>query len=272
MPKVDTANGELYYQVDDPLIPWTPDDAAVLFCHGVGTNCDTWSPWLAALRQRFRVVRFDTRGFGRSAGAAADHTWSLAQLSADILAVADAAGVDRFHVIGESLGGTVCLYLATTGEPRLSSLTLASTAYRGDRIGAVKAWWGDLARDGIGSWSLHMMTQRFVEGGLSEPAWEWFEGVQRQTDPRALLNAAQLLLDTDLSDQVAAVTVPTLIINSDASPYVTPALAVDLHSRITGAELCVFPNSRHGVVFSHGEQCAALFVDFVSRRLGAPAA
>lgn len=268
MPELDTGCGTLHYEVDEPLGPAVDGDggAAVVFCHGVGTNCDTWTPWLAAVRERHRVVRFDTRGFGRSAEAADDGLWTMDRLADDILAVASAVGLHRFHLVGESLGGTVCLYLACRGDVDLASLTVASTAYRGDRVGAVQSWWGAIETNGMGPWSARMMTQRFVPGALSDADWQWFAGVQERTRPDSLLAAAQLLIDTDLSAKLPAIRLPVLILNSDGSPYVTPALAVDLQSRIEGAELCIFPGSRHGVVFSHGERCAEIWRDFVTRR------
>ena len=266
MPWLETTQGQLYYQVEMPAARSPGAPQTVLFCHGVGTNCDIWSSWGEVLGEHFKVVRFDTRGFGRSAAARDGVPWNLDRLADDILAVAGAANATRFHLVGESLGGTVALHLATRRNAPLLSLTVASTAYRGDLIGAVGKWRDELAAEGIGPWSKRMMGQRFVDGGVSEDAWRRFETVQAQTAPDALLGAADLLIGSDLSDRLANISVPTLIINSDGSPYVTPLLAADLHARIEAAELWVIPNSRHGIVFSHGDRCARALVDFIDRR------
>lgn len=262
----DTGNGQLYYEIDTPLVPWQAAPETVVFCHGVGTNRDIWSPWLERLQNRFRTVRFDTRGFGQSHAAAQGVAWSFEQLADDIVAIAAAAGASRYHLVGESMGGTACLYLAARGDADIATLTLASTAYQGHLIGRVAKWRPELEGVGIEPWSARMMSDRFTESCLTAAEWEWFESVQLATDPASLLGGGELLMGTDLSDRLPRVTAPTMVISSDGSPYVTPILSADLQSKIAGAELAVMPNTRHGVVFSRARECAQLLVDFIDRR------
>ena len=102
MPFLETSAGALHYTVIDAAAPWEASAReTIVFCHGVATNADMWSAWLPALVQRYRVVRFDTRGFGRSALPPTGFAWTLEALGDDILAVADAARAERFHLVGE---------------------------------------------------------------------------------------------------------------------------------------------------------------------------
>ena len=66
MAMLETADGALYYEVIDLTPPWLTAPATMLFHHGVGTNADIWSDWLGPLAGRYRLVRFDTRGLGRT--------------------------------------------------------------------------------------------------------------------------------------------------------------------------------------------------------------
>ena len=74
----------------------------------------SWAGWLPRLIDRYRIVLWDMRGSGRSVQAGFD--WSLGLLVSDVLAVADAAGVGRFHLVGESIGGTIALAADSRGR------------------------------------------------------------------------------------------------------------------------------------------------------------
>jgi pimeloyl-ACP methyl ester carboxylesterase len=79
----------------------------------------------------------------------------------DIVAVAHAAGAERFHLVGESFGGTASLHLAApTGSPVLASACV-STAHCGASIQLVRQWREDLRTRGMKAWSDEMMDRRF---------------------------------------------------------------------------------------------------------------
>jgi pimeloyl-ACP methyl ester carboxylesterase len=213
-------------------------------------------------------VRFDTRGFGRShePGRAVD--WTLDRFADDVLEVAAAAGAARFHLVGESMGGTVCLALATRADAPLLSLTCVSTSHRGASIQRVGTWRERATREGMAAWSAQMMDDRFVAGVLPQAAYQWFSDVQQRTGIECLLDAADMLVKTDLSDALAGVSVPTLLLAPDSSPFLALEIPSDIHRRVAGSEVAVFPGVRHGLAFSHGAQCARLLLDFLERRLG----
>jgi pimeloyl-ACP methyl ester carboxylesterase len=97
-------HGPLHYEVTDVVAPWQDEPETILFHHGLGITSDIWLEWLAPLADRYRLVRFDCRGFGRSSVPGPGFAWSMELLAADALAVARAAGAERFHYVGESLG------------------------------------------------------------------------------------------------------------------------------------------------------------------------
>jgi pimeloyl-ACP methyl ester carboxylesterase len=263
-----TPRGPLYWQVDEPLLPWVVEPQTIVFCHGVAIDCGIWATWLPVLAPHYRIVRFDTRGFGRShePGRAVD--WSLDLFADDILAVAAAAGAERFHLVGESMGGTACLALATRANAPLLSLTCVSTSHRGASIQRVGAWRERATREGMAVWSAQMMDDRFVEGVLPEAARQWFSDVQQRTEVGNLLDAADMLVRTDLSAALSRVSAPTLLLVPDSSPFIPLDVPCEIHRSVPNAEVAVFPGVRHGLAFSHGAQCAAMLVDFLARRVG----
>jgi 3-oxoadipate enol-lactonase len=102
------------------------DAPVVVLSNSLGTAMDMWSAQVAALAARFRVLRYDTRGHGRSdvpAGA-----YGLDRLGRDVLDLMDALGIARAHFCGLSLGGMTGQWLGVHAPDRFDRLVLANTA------------------------------------------------------------------------------------------------------------------------------------------------
>ena len=261
----DTGSGMLHYEVIDLTPPWRKPVATLVFCHGVGTDSNVWSDWLPVLASEFRLVRFDTRGFGLSTSCGSPASWTLDRFADDIVAVAAAAGAQRFHLVGESFGGTASLHLAARAESPVLTLTCVSTAHRGSGIELVRRWREDLRLRGMQAWSDEMMDRRFHAGALTPAQHEWFATTQSACDPQSLLAVGELLVGTDLTAELADIAAPTLLLTPDGSPFVTVDLSSQILQRVPHGELAVFPHARHGLVFSHATQCAAAVRAFTRR-------
>lgn len=109
-----------------------PDDAPpLLLSHSLGADLDMWNPQLPALAERFRVIRYDTRGHGSSPVPAGDST--VDDLVDDVVALLDRLDVERAHVAGLSIGGMTALRLAAREPQRVASLAvLCSSACPGN--------------------------------------------------------------------------------------------------------------------------------------------
>jgi len=100
--------------------PW------LVLIQGMGLDRLGWEPVLRKLRRRFRLVLVDNRGVGHSGRPAGSFT--VADMAGDIVAVLDAAGISRSHVLGASLGGMVAQELAISHPERVDGLVLVCTA------------------------------------------------------------------------------------------------------------------------------------------------
>ncbi|WP_416902158.1 alpha/beta fold hydrolase [Micromonospora echinospora] len=104
----------------------------LLLVMGANANAATWPPALVdRLATRHRVIVYDHRDTGRSTWAFDEHPYDVADLAADAVAVLDAAGVDRAHVVGMSMGGVLVQLLALDHPDRLLSATAFCTAALG---------------------------------------------------------------------------------------------------------------------------------------------
>jgi 3-oxoadipate enol-lactonase len=213
----------------------------VLFAHSIGTTRDLWLPQVPAFTAAYRVVRYDARGHGRAPAPDGDYT--IDRLGRDALDVLDAAGAQRAHVVGLSLGGLTAMWLAIHAPGRVDRIVLANTAAR---IGTPDRWNERIAQVRAEGMAI------VGESALTR----WFTGEFRARDPRtvdryrAMITACApqgyngccaVLRDTDLRDDLPRITAPTLIIGGAHDVATTPADAELLHARIPGARLLTLP-------------------------------
>src|SRR3984893_12509665 len=117
---------ELHYLVDD-LTDHLLESEAMRFVHGNAESGAAWYGWMPTLARRYRVVRPDMRGFGASTSMPREFPWTLDIVIDDFVQVMDFLGVDRFHLVGAKIGGTVARAFAARRPGRVKTLTLVGT-------------------------------------------------------------------------------------------------------------------------------------------------
>ena len=232
MPQVTSGGCPIYYRVDgDPAAP------PLLFSNSLGTTHELWDPQVGVFSRSLRVIRYDTRGHGRSSAPSGEYT--IGQLGGDAIAVLDAVGVTRAHVCGLSLGGLTAMWLGIHVPERIESLTLAST---GAKIGTSAIWEdriGQVAKSGLDS---------IVESGKGR----WFTDAFRTAHPDVVDRHVRMLVscnpggymgccaalrDTDLRDEIGGIVAPTLAVAAAEDQVTPPADAELLKARIPQARL-----------------------------------
>ena len=118
MATVQSGSATIYYEVQGT-------GPALLFAHGRGGNAASWWQQVPHFSQRFRVIVFDHRTFGRSRGGG--EAFTQLQLAADIVAILDAEGIENAALVGQSMGGWSCLGAALGHPRRVSCLVMTST-------------------------------------------------------------------------------------------------------------------------------------------------
>ena len=102
------------------------DAPVVMLSNSLGTNLAMWDSQIPVLTERYRVLRYDSRGHGHS--TVTPGPYSIEQLARDAVALLDALGLTRVRFCGLSLGGMVGQWLGANAAPRLSRLVLCNTA------------------------------------------------------------------------------------------------------------------------------------------------
>jgi 3-oxoadipate enol-lactonase len=207
----------------------------LLLSNAIGTTSALWDRQAGPFAQAYRVVRYDTRGHGRSEAPPGDYT--LEQLGRDALTVLDAAGADRAHVCGLSLGGLTTMWLALHASDRVDRIVLANT---GARIGTLELWHQRIAQArSVGMAAIaeampaRWFTSAFRDNSAEIP--EAFAAMVASCDPNGYAGCCAAIRDADLREQIRWITAPALVITGAEDPATPPSDGALLAARIPGA-------------------------------------
>jgi 3-oxoadipate enol-lactonase len=230
----------LHHRVDGPA-----DAPVLLFVNSLGTDLRMWEPQAAALADRFRIVRYDSRGHGRS--DAPPGPYSLERLALDALALLDALDVERAHICGLSLGGMVGLWLAIHRPSRIGRAVFANTAAR---IGSDATWSARIeAVQAGGMPAIHdAVLARFLSAGFRASSPETTRTVGEMllaTPPHGYIGCCAALRDADLRHLASTIEAPSVVIGGELDEATPPAQAEDLHGAIVPSDLMVIPGVAH---------------------------
>lgn len=236
MPILDTGAVRLHYEMEGK-----PSRAVLLLSNSLGTNLAMWDPQLPAFREHVRVLRYDSRGHGRS--SVPDGPYSIAQMGQDVLALLDALGIERVHFCGLSLGGMVGQWLAVNAPYRLHNLLLSNTAAK---IGSAEGWNERIAqveRGGMQSVAAAVVDRWFTPAfqSMQPQTVERIAAMLLATSAAGYTAACAAVRDMDQRETVSHIDLPTLILYGAEDAVTPPHNAVELATAIRGAELLPLP-------------------------------
>ena len=228
------------------------DATPVLLVHGLGYARWGWDGLPDLLTTAGHdVVLFDNRGIGDS--DVPEGPYTATQMATDALAVLDAAGIDRAHVVGSSLGGMIAQELALTAPGRVDRLVLLSTTPGGDDAAPMPEVTVELLQ--------RMPTMEPVEAlhaairNALAPRWleerpELVEEIlahrlEDPQDPAGWQAQAHAGTTYDGGGRLGAIQAPTLVLHGDADNVVAPANGQLLADRIPDARLVELPGHGH---------------------------
>jgi 3-oxoadipate enol-lactonase len=226
-----------------------PADApAVVLAHPLGVTHRLWDATAAALRDRYRVVRYDVRGHGAS--ATPPGPYSLAEMSEDVRELLDALALDAVHFVGMSMGGCIALAFALAHRDRVRSLVLCdTTACYGP---AVVPMWEDRIRVAEKSGMTPELVERTMAiwfsadyHGRRKDVVDRVAGMLATTDPRGYAASIRAIGWTDQRDRIGAIRAPTLVVVGEKDPGTPVAMSREIVERIPGARLIVLPGAMH---------------------------
>lgn len=209
------------------------EGAPVVLIHPGIADSTIWDRLLPLLSD-YRVVRFDRRGFGQSQPATEDYT-----AVGDLVALLDHLGVERAHLVGNSMGGDTSLALAVTEPDRVASLTLLCPGIGG------YPWPEDDYPDLIAAWMAAKEARDTVAlAKIQEGMWfaagsdDYLSDQVLRTTELDCTPAAEFEQENpEQWSRVGAITAPTTVIAGTLDPADSLQASTDLAEAIPGAEL-----------------------------------
>jgi 3-oxoadipate enol-lactonase len=241
----------------------------LVFIHGLGYERHGWGPLPDLLADDFQVITFDNRGVGES--DVPEGPYAVAQMCGDVVAVLDAAGAERAHVLGVSLGGYIAQEVALSQPRRVRKLVLGSTSPGGKGAFPMP----DAGADGFARFptmereaGLRLMVENALgEHGVRERP-ELLEEIYKyrlQYAPPLPGWYAQSFAGAtfDAYDRASSISAPTLVFHGGDDNIVDPRNAELLTRLIRNSLLHVIPDRGHLVMWEEGEALAPVVREFL---------
>lgn len=223
-----------------------PRDAPVVLLVGsLGSTLEMWDPQVPALTDRFRVVRYDTRGHGRSPVPPGRCT--IDDLVDDALALLDRLGVARAHLVGLSLGGMTAMRLAAREPERVDRLALLCTAAQfanpevwTSRAAAVRAGGTAAVADAVVQ---RWFTEPFR---LAHPdVTDHWRSVIAATPAEGYASCCEVIAGLALLRDLPRISAPTLVLAGADDTATPPQHLRTIAEAVPGARLVVLPQAAH---------------------------
>ena len=210
MPATNAGGIRQFYRLDG-----NEDKPAVILIHSLGTDHSLWDRQAEDLLPHFRVLRCDLRGHGASEAPAGDY--SVAMLSADVLALASKLGINEFAFCGLSLGGMIGQWLGANAPQRLTHLVLANTSARFPAPEIMGARRTAALATGMNSFVDVALERGFLAESLAaNPPWvASMRAVLLATDPFGYAGCCAAIRDMDQLALLPKINVPALVIGGD---------------------------------------------------------
>ena len=256
----------MHYEVDDFTDPWRRPET-ILLLHGNAESGLAWHAWVPTLARQYRVVRPDMRGFGQSTPMPRDYPWTLDRLIDDFCLLLDNLRIDRFHLIGAKIGGTIARAFAARRPERITTLTVVGTPppLRAGAAERVPELIREFEEHGVEHWARQNMGNRL---GSAFPAegFEWWCKFMGRTALSTQLGFMGTIACADIRADVPKIACPTLVVTTEESGLATVAETRAWQQQIRDSELVVLPGNSYHVAATHAAESAKATLDFIARR------
>ncbi|HEY9280857.1 MAG TPA: alpha/beta fold hydrolase [Eoetvoesiella sp.] len=232
--------GRKFFVIDEGPI----DAACIVFSHSIMTDSGMWQSQADVLRRNFRVIRYDSRGHGKTPHAGDDYSTSL--LANDVVSLLDALSLDRVHFVGLSLGGILGFDLAQRYSHRFHSLVICDA--RSDSPEEFARPWDariETARsEGMSALVEPTMARWFGSDFLETAAADGVRAMISQTSVEGFVATARALQAYDYHDTAPSFSAPVTFIVGE-NDGVLPDVMRTFAKSCKNADFVSIPSAGH---------------------------
>jgi len=259
-----TANGiEIHYALEG-------EGPVVTLSHSLGCNLSMWDEQARALKGRYRVLRYDTRGHGQTSAPAGPYT--LDQMADDLHALLTGLGITETHFVGLSMGGMIGQIFALKYPRMVRSLALCDTTSRFPK--EIWAMWEERIRTvetkGMGPMAEPTL-QRWFTAPFRERRRDVMERVAamiRSTPPQGYIGCCHAIPKIDVLDRLREIRCPALVIVGEEDPGTPVEMARTIHGALPSAELAILRSASHLSNMEQPEEFNRVLLAFLDKASG----
>jgi len=249
---------------------------AVVLLHANYSSLFMWEPWVAKLRDHYRVIRIDLPAHGLT-GPEPSGNYTLERIQALFERFVDERGLQRFTVVGTSIGGTVAMRYTAAHPERIERLVLISPGSLEARVrGRTTPANVPRVADILGYVTPKAFTRFLLTNDYGDPARltdavtdEWYEMWMREGNRLAMINLLRQYVSGGVEDKIRAVKVPVLLIWGEKNQRVPLALAYETQKLLENSpevKLEVLPGIGHMLVQEAPAASAQLIRRYLDER------
>lgn len=249
---------------------------AVVLLHANYSSLFMWEPWVAKLRDDYRVIRVDLPAHGLT-GPEPNGNYTLERIQTLFERFVDERGLGRFTVVGTSIGGTVAMRYTAAHPERIERLVLISPGSLEARVrGRTTPANVPRVADLLGYVTPKSFTRFLLTNDYGDPARltdavtdEWYDMWMREGNRLAMINLLRQYVSGGVEDKIRAVKVPVLLIWGEKNKRVPLALAYETQKLLENSpevKLEILPGIGHMLVQEAPQQSAQLIRRYLDER------
>jgi pimeloyl-ACP methyl ester carboxylesterase len=250
----------LYYEIDDWTDPWATSETVVLI-HGFTESTEAWRAWVPHLGRRYRVIRFDQPGFGRSSAVTSETVFTTESFVDAAARVITDIGGGAAHVVGAKSGGLVAIELARLRPALVRTITLASVPLAPPQP---SQWLEHMEAHGVRSWAKETMPPRL---GSRMPAEgiEWWIDLMGSTAIETARAYMRWVSGIDVGATLHEVSCPALVLTTTTPRRAYSRSDIDVYrERLPHARIVALPGDGYHVGASDPDECARITRKFIA--------
>ncbi|WP_137921043.1 alpha/beta fold hydrolase [Hydrogenophaga sp. 2FB] len=236
----------------------------LVLLHGFLAASGYWTPLYTELKGYFDLIAIDMPGFGDSADVPAPD--SLEGVAEMVMQTLNQVDIDRFSLLGFSMGGMVAQQIALDHGDRLDNLVLYGTAPAGDLPGRFESW--DASVERVQSQGLDSLTDKAVASwfvnGNSHPFYDTCRAACAGASKASSVTLMRAMQKWNVVDRLQTIQTKTLVLVGDRDQSTKPADSLRMWQEIPEAALCVLPNCSHGAHMEAPHLFNRIVRDFLS--------
>jgi len=252
-----------YYEI-------TGDGDPLVMIRGLGSNLDHWYPQMPVLKQHFRVLTFDNPGIARTKDVITPY--SIREMAKNIAGLMDAAGIEKAHILGLSMGGMIAQELALNFPERIQRLILCVThcgkSHSIPSSDSVNHLFTSLVKEGTDEAKAAAATIMFAPETLkSQPEIVTEYGKISMRHPAStdiLIKQSQAIQEFDTWERLPEITASTLALGADKDVLIPQENLKILADRIPNAKLLLIKGGGHQVLIEQADACNSAITDFLT--------